>query len=202
MTSAILSRIVRRAARACSRPAADDRLADALDLDVHLQGGHTVPRTGHLEVHVADRVLLAEDVGQDHERAVRLADQAHRGTGDGCLDRHTGIHEREGGPAGRGHRGGPVGGHALAHEADHVGELFVAREDRDEGPLGQVAVADVAPAGPAHHLVLAGAVGREVVMVEVALLGLRADRVDALDVRGRAERGDGQRLGLAAGEQP
>ena len=38
-------------------------------------------------------------------------------------------------------------------------------------------------------------------MVEVALLGLRADRVDPLDVRGRAERGDGQRLGLTAREQ-
>ena len=62
-------------------------------------------------------------------------------------------------------------------------------------------MADVAPAGPAHHLVLAGAVRREVVVVEVALLGLRADRVDPLDVRGRAERGDRQRLGLAAGEQ-
>ena len=46
---------------------ADDRLADALDLDVHLQGGDAVPRAGHLEVHVTDRVLLAEDVGQDDE---------------------------------------------------------------------------------------------------------------------------------------
>ena len=87
------------------------------------------------------------------------------------------------------------------HEADDVRELFVGRQDRDERPLGQVAVADVAPAGPAHRLVLAGRVGREVVVVEVALLGLRADRVDALDVGGRAERGDRQDLGLAAGEQ-
>ena len=70
-----------------------------------------------------------------------------------------------------------------------------------EGPLGEVAVADVAPAGAAHRLVLAGAVRREVVVVDVALLGLGADRVDPLDVRGRAERGDGQRLRLAAGEQ-
>jgi hypothetical protein len=63
---------------------ADDRLVDALDLDVHLQGGDAVPRAGHLEVHVTDRVLLAEDVGQDHEPAVRLADQAHRRAGDGA----------------------------------------------------------------------------------------------------------------------
>ena len=38
-------------------------------------------------------------------------------------------------------------------------------------------------------------------MVEVALGELGADRVDPLDVGGRPERGDGQRLGLAAGEQ-
>ncbi len=38
-------------------------------------------------------------------------------------------------------------------------------------------------------------------MVEVPLLGLRADRVDALDVRGRAKRCDGQSLSLAAGEE-
>src|SRR5215213_8093559 len=40
----------------------DDRLADSLDLDVHLEGGDAFPGAGHLEVHVADRILLAEDV--------------------------------------------------------------------------------------------------------------------------------------------
>src|SRR5438874_5949625 len=64
-----------------------------------------------------------------------------------------------------------------------------------------MAVADVAPAGAAHRLVLTGAVRREVVVVDVALLGLRADRVDPLDVRGRAEGRDGERLRLAAREQ-
>src|SRR5687768_6258135 len=161
----------------------DDRLADALDLDVHLQGGDAVPRSGHLEVHVTDRVLLAEDVGQDDERPVGLGDEAHRRTGDRCQDRHAGVHEGEGGTAGRGHRRGPVRGHALADEADHVGELVVRRQDRQQGALGQVAVPDVAPAGPAHHLDLARAVRGEVVVVDVALLGLGADRVDPLDVR-------------------
>ncbi len=60
---------------------------------------------------------------------------------------------------------------------------------------------DIAPAGAAHRLVLAGAVRREVVVVDVALLGLGADRVDPLHVRGRAEGRDGQRLGLTTGEQ-
>ena len=55
-------------------------------------------------------------------------------------------------------------------------------QDRDQGTLGERAVADLAPARTTHRLVLAGAVGRHVVVVEVALGLLRADRVDALHV--------------------
>ena len=43
------------------------------------------------------------------------------------------------------------------------------REDRQERPGGEVAVPDVAAGRAAHRLVLARAVGREVVVVEVAL---------------------------------
>src|SRR3972149_371540 len=43
---------------------ADDRLGDALDLDVHLQGRDAVARAGHLEVHVPEGVFLAQDVGE------------------------------------------------------------------------------------------------------------------------------------------
>src|SRR5512139_524962 len=42
-----------------------DVVGEALDLDVHLEGGHAVPRPRHLEVHVAEVVLDAEDVGED-----------------------------------------------------------------------------------------------------------------------------------------
>ena len=136
------------------------------------------------------------------EPAVGLGDEAHGRAGDGRLDRHARVHQGEGRAAGRCHRRRAVRRDALADEADHVWELLLARQHRHEGPLGEVAVADVAPAGAAHRLVLAGAVRREVVVVDVALLGLRADRVDPLDVRGRAERGHGQGLRLAAGEEP
>ena len=128
-------------------------------------------------------------------------DQAHRRAGDRRLDRHAGVHQGERRAAGGRHRGRAVGRHALRHEPDHVREVLGVGRTGQEGALGQVAVADLAPAGAAHRLVLAGAVGRHVVVVDVALLGLGADRVDPLDVRGRPERRDGQRLGLAAGEQ-
>ncbi len=38
---------------------------DALDLDVHLQGGDAAAGAGDLEVHVAQVVFGALDVGQD-----------------------------------------------------------------------------------------------------------------------------------------
>ena len=88
------------------------------------------------------------------------------------------------------------------HDADHVRELVDAREDRQQRALGERAVADLAPAGAAHELRLADRVGRHVVVVHVALLGLRGDRVHALHVARRAERRDRERLRLAALEEP
>jgi hypothetical protein len=41
---------------------------------------------GHLEVHVAEVILVAEDVGQ-HDEVVAFLDQAHRDAGDRRLDR-------------------------------------------------------------------------------------------------------------------
>jgi hypothetical protein len=54
-----------RAAYAFFEALADDRLADAGDLDVHLEGGDPVTGAGHLEVHVTEGILLAEDVRED-----------------------------------------------------------------------------------------------------------------------------------------
>ena len=59
-------------------------------------------------IHVAEVVFVTEDVGQDGELLAFL-DQAHGDTGDRRLDRHTGIHQREGGAAHGGHRAGTVG---------------------------------------------------------------------------------------------
>src|SRR6185312_11097141 len=44
-----------------------DLFGDAGDLDVHLQRGHAVRRTRNLEVHIAEVVFIAENVGQDGE---------------------------------------------------------------------------------------------------------------------------------------
>lgn len=62
-------------------------------------------------------------------------------------------------------------------------------------------MADLAAARTAHLLVLAGAVRRHVVVVEIALRGLGTNGVDPLDVRGRPQGGDGERLRLTTREE-
>ena len=70
-----------RPLRACSSASVEDLEGDAGDLDVHLQGGDPVRGAGDLEVHVAEVVLDAGDVGED-DVVVALLDQAHRDAGD------------------------------------------------------------------------------------------------------------------------
>jgi hypothetical protein len=57
-----------------------DLLGDAGDLDVHLQRGDAVFGAGHLEVHVAEVIFVAQDVGE-HGEAVAFEDQAHGDAG-------------------------------------------------------------------------------------------------------------------------
>lgn len=65
----------------------EDVQRDALDFDVHLERGHAAAAAGDFKVHVAERVLAAEDVGQHDEGAARLEHEAHRDAGDGLLER-------------------------------------------------------------------------------------------------------------------
>jgi hypothetical protein len=53
--------------RAPAQGGLHDLPGDAVDLDVHLQGGDPLVGTGYLEVHVAEVVLVAHDVGQHDE---------------------------------------------------------------------------------------------------------------------------------------
>ena len=49
-----------------------DLAGHTLDLDVHLQGGDSVPGTGDLEVHVAEVILGSGDVAQYGEVVITL----------------------------------------------------------------------------------------------------------------------------------
>jgi len=75
------------------------------------------------------------------------------------------------------------------YEANDVRKLVLGGKHREQGSLGEMAVANLPPARALHRLVLTGAVGRHIVVVEIPLLGFGADRIDPLHIRGRAQRG-------------
>ena len=54
-------------------------------------------RAGDLEVHVAEVVLVAEDVAEDRE-VLAFEDQAHGDAGDRALQGNAGVHHREAPP--------------------------------------------------------------------------------------------------------
>ena len=178
---------------------AQDVERHAGDLDVHLQGGDALGGAGDLEVHVAQVVLHARDVGED-DVVVALLDEAHGHAGHRRLDRHAGVHQRERGAAHRRHRGRAVGLEDVRDHADRVGELVDRRDHRHERPLGERAVPDVTPLRAAHEAGLAHRERREVVVVEVVLALLQAERVEPHLVPSGAQRRDREGLRLAAGE--
>src|SRR3954468_8352547 len=177
-----------------------DLLGDALDLDVHLERGDALLGTGDLEVHVAEMVLVTEDVGENRETLV-FEDQAHRDARGRPLQRHAGIHQRERSAADRSHRGRAVRLGDLRHHARGVGEFVVRRQHRVDRAPGQLAVTDLAALGAAEATGLTDRVGREVVVQQERLFVRSRQRVDILLVLAGAERGHDHRLGLAAGEQ-
>ena len=75
------------------------------------------------------------------------------------------------------------------------------RQDGVDRPPGELAVADLAAARPAHAPGLTDRERRKVVVQQERLLVRPVQRVDPLLVLTGAERGDHQRLRLAAGEQ-
>jgi hypothetical protein len=173
---------------------------DAVDLGVELQGGDELAGPGHLEVHVTEGVLGTEDVGEGGVATFGV-DEAHGDAADGGLDRHAGVHQRERRAADRGHRGRAVGGEHVGDDAKGVGELLLGGHHREQRALGEQAVADLAALGSAHEARLAGGEGREVVVVDVALGVVDADRVEQLVHPRHAEGGHREHLGVAALEQ-
>src|SRR3954470_2492565 len=79
-----------------------DPLVDRLDLKIHLQRRDALLGPGYLEVHVAEVILVAKNVGE-HGEAVAFLDQAHGDAGDVRLDRYACIHQCKAAAAHGGH---------------------------------------------------------------------------------------------------
>ena len=179
---------------------AHDFFGDAGDLDVHLQRGNAALGASHLEVHVAEMVLVTENV-REHGVALLLQDETHCDAGGRPLEWHSRIHQCKRSAAHRCHGGRPVRFGDLRDDAQRVGELVMRRQNRMNGAPGELAVTDLAPAGAAHPPGLADGKWRKVVMQKKCFLVGAVERVDPLLVLAGAQRGHDQRLRLAAGEQ-
>ena len=71
-----------------------DLEVESFDLDVHLDRGDPLLRSRNLEVHVAEVILGAKDIGKDCVLAAFL-DEAHRDAGDGGAKWNASIEQRE-----------------------------------------------------------------------------------------------------------
>src|SRR5690606_2947636 len=122
-----------------------DLLGDAGDLDVHLQAGDARFGARDLEVHIAQVILVTEDIGEHGELAA-FQDQAHGDARNRTGDGNAGIHHRQTTAAHRRHRAGAVGFGNVAEDADRIRELVMARQHLVQRAPGELAVADLAPA--------------------------------------------------------
>ncbi len=123
---------------------AHDVLGDAAGLVVHLNCGHAFFGAGHFEVHVAEMILVAKDVGEDAD-LVAFLDQAHRDSRDCGLGRHAGVHQGEAAAAYGRHRGAAVTLEHFRDDSNRVREIGLIGEDRCERAFGESAVSDFAP---------------------------------------------------------
>jgi len=178
----------------------EDLTGQSLDLDVHLKRGDSLGGTGHLEVHVAEVVLVAEDVRQDRD-LVALLHETHGDSGNRSLERHPGVHEAQATATNGGHRTRTIRLQGVADNSKCVREFVLGGQHDPQGTLGQLAVTDFAAALATKRLDLAGAVRREVVVEQEGVANIATDGVQALRVGlGPKGRGD-DRLGLTALEQ-
>ena len=73
---------------------AHDLFGDAGDLDVHLQRRDAHFGSRHLEVHVAQMILVPENIGK-HGIAAAFENQAHGNACGRTRDRHARIHQSQ-----------------------------------------------------------------------------------------------------------
>ena len=79
-------------------------IAETIALDIHLRGRDTVACAGNLEVHVAEVVLVSENIAKNSVfGALVVMDKTHCDAADGFLHLHACIEQSEGACAYGGH---------------------------------------------------------------------------------------------------
>src|SRR5205085_85491 len=181
-------------------------VGQARQFEVELKPGNAFFGARNLAVHVAESVLPADDVGEqlgtgNGPLLIRVRANADADAGHRPDQWHAGIHQREAAAANRSHRGGAVGLHDFASDANRIRKTLGGNH-RLDGPFRQGAVADFPTTGAADATGFAHREIREVVVEDELFLALAAGvGIKFLRVFGRAERGQHERLGFAPAEQ-
>ena len=173
---------------------------DAVDLRIELQCGNDVAGTGHFEVHVAKGIFGTEDVGQRGVLAFGIH-KAHCDAGHRCLDRDTGLHQREASRADRSHARGTVRGQHFGNKSQRVAEFVLAWQHRDERAGGERTVANLATLGCAHATGFTVGPRGHVVVEQEVLVCLGIEGVEQLVHARHRERCHVHDLRFAALEQ-
>ena len=156
-----------------------DFSCDTGDLHIHLNGGHTFSGTGHFEVHIAEGVFKALNIGKNGNIVV-VFNETHRHTGNRRFNGHTGIHQRQCAGAYAAHGSGTVGSDGFGYETESVREGLVRRNHRNEGFFRQSTVTDFAAAGASHGTGFTDAVRREIIVMHITFGFFHAETVQNL----------------------
>src|SRR5690606_19607785 len=162
--------------------------------------GNAIGGTGHFEVHVAEVIFVAEDVGENSE-TLALLHQTHRDTGYRRFQRHTSVHHRQTADAHRSHRAGAIRLGDFRHDANRVRELIALRQHRRQTATGETAVTDLATTRAAHAASFTNRVRREVVVQHGTVFALAFECVDGLRIACGTQCGNTDRLRFTAGKQ-
>ena len=179
-----------------------NRSCQAVDLDIHLNCGDTVMGTCYLEVHIAEEVFQALDIGQDDIIIIGIAgNQTTGNTSNLLLDRNARCHQRQCRCADRSLGGRTVGFEGLGYGTDCIREFLFRRNYRAQSLLSQCTMTDFTTSGTSGGLCLAYRVGREVIMMHVTLrYFVFIQTIQLLNLRQRSQRTDVADLSLSTGK--
>jgi len=176
-----------------------------------LESGDAFSAAADFEVHVAEVIFIAEDVGK-HADFVAFFDESHGDTRDRGGDGYAGVHEAQGAAADGGHGTGAVAFGDFGDNANGVGESglgigrlfeFFLGEGKHalEGAFGELPVADFASSGTGDPADFADGPGGEVVVEHEAAEGGTGEFIEALLVAAGSQGGGDQGLGFTAREE-
>ncbi len=154
-------------------------------------------RASDLEIHVAEMVLVADDVHQQRPVA-SLLDQPDRNSGDRIGDRYPGGHQTQGRSADGGHRAGSVRLQDVGNDPHRVGKGVRVGHHGIDAAFSQRPVSDLAPARAADRSAFANREGGEVVIEHELFAVLLKQPIHPLFVALSSQRDGDQRLRLAS----